>query len=365
MYGQNLPNEYTALNASIQDENETAQLIPQPVSVPTPLPVSVPTPLPIPQINSLPRSTIPTNKFVHPFIELINKKASEAEMISLMALYMGINTGGIDSNNQTYYYMTDQVEFIAPVLQVFSYATCNGKEQVTKWLMDNFIPLDVSYDNNFCYFESIRWGHSKMADLIATHESFIPTTVVLENLSFRQKYDIFRLCMSSPRISGLCRDYRFTFIHYIDTADNSNMYIYNLIQSIKQKEMNPSIEISDQIYPDPKNVIEPNRFVHNNSGGNIGDVIEINTDQSMQIDELPSPISNVTEINTDLGMPLDEIPSPINTDQSMQIDEILQSIGTMQIGITTHTDEDFDTTVGVTNDDVTETGEEINMTTNI
>lgn len=203
---------------------------------------------PIPQtqpIVSNPSVSKPTAKYVHPFIELVNRNAPTNELINTMALYLDISTGEDSQSGEKYYLMVDQSEFIAPVLQVFSFSATNGREPVVRWIMENFVMLDVSYDNNFCYFDSIRWKHEKIADLITTHESFNPTPTVLQNLLARQKYDIFKKCMQSPAIQGLVRDYRFTFIKYLN--ENKYSAVHGLVDFIIKKEKVPNTIIPDEI----------------------------------------------------------------------------------------------------------------------
>jgi hypothetical protein len=185
-------------------------------------------------------------KFVHPFIEMLERRDSEDLLIKTMGLYMGIDGG----TNMQEVYTVDQFEFKAPVLEVFSYACAYGKDKLIRWLMDNFLPLEVSYDNNFCFLEAIKWSKFDTADLIATHDSFIPTTSILSNLFSRRKYNIIKTCVMSPRATGLIRTYRFTFAQYINA--NMTSSVDTLINRIQQKESNSVFEIVDPVYPNPR-----------------------------------------------------------------------------------------------------------------
>ena len=66
------------------------------------------------------------SRYVHPFIELVERKASSDEMINTMATYLDISTTEDEASGEKAYYMVDQCQFIAPVLQVFSYSVSNG-----------------------------------------------------------------------------------------------------------------------------------------------------------------------------------------------------------------------------------------------
>ena len=188
--------------------------------------------------------------YVHPFIQMIDKYSSESEMINTLEAFCGKTQIGTDQNGQPIYEVIDQMEFFAPVLQVFSYCANNGKKSVVQWLMNNFVPLQVSYDNNFCYFECLKFNHHDIIDMIVSHESFIPSMEILENLISRNKYAHFRTCMASSHLRDDLSTYRFTFMHYIDNNQYNN--VNNLFNLIKQRITNKTIEISDQIYPNPK-----------------------------------------------------------------------------------------------------------------
>jgi len=202
---------------------------------------------PTPQIIPQPVPKRPA--YVHPFIELINRPAPETEIINTLSAFMCCTQIGTDSNGRPIYEEIDQTIFMGPITQVFSYGANNGRMQLTKWILDNYIPLQVSYDNNFCYFESLRWSHFQIADMIAQHESFVPTINVLENFISRNKYDLFKHCMKSPYLRGDLQTYRFTFVKYI--SDANYVSVQNLLSVIKKKEKDESVIISDTICPNP------------------------------------------------------------------------------------------------------------------
>ena len=226
--------------------NETTR-----INMTPPINAVVHTAVPVNSPNSI-VNTIITKKssYVHPFIDMITRNCSEAEMINTLQAFCGRIEVGTDSNNRLIYEAVDQTEFIGPVLQVFSYCANNGKKSVVEWLTKNFVPLQVSYDNNYCYFECLRWGHHDIADIIVMHESFCPDMQVLENLLSKNKYAHFKHCMASPYHRNDLYTYRFTFMHYVDT--NEYAKIINLLQKIKQRLAGQTVEISDKIYPNPR-----------------------------------------------------------------------------------------------------------------
>jgi len=205
----------------------------------------------VPMISNpvIPKPLPKKSTYVHPFIELVNRSASETEIIGTIGAFICCREIEKDSNDKPIYEEIDQTTFITPMTQVFAYAANNGKTQLTKWIMDNFVPLQVSYDNNFCYFESLKWQHSHIADMIAYHESFVPTINILENLISRNKYDVFKHCMKSPYLKSDLHKYRFTFRKYID--DGNYECVKNLLANIKKKEQGTMIDIWDPICPNP------------------------------------------------------------------------------------------------------------------
>ena len=259
--------------------------------------------------------TVPTNTcvkkqppFVHPFIAMINEQRSQPEMINTLQAFCGRTQIGVNEKNEPIYDTVDQMEFKAPVMQVFSYCANNGKDSVVEWLIENYIPLEVSYDNNFCYFECLKWKHEKIADMIVQHESFNPTMEILENLLERNKYLQFRHCMNSPYLRGDMLTYKFTFMHYIDNNQYSS--VKNLLGKIKQHTSNANIPITDQVYPNPKlakthfdqiypdpnivnsdnmgtntesNIVDSNNMDTNNTEPNIIDSNDMNTNVESNI----------------------------------------------------------------------------------
>lgn len=233
----------------------------QTVSIPQPVPASLPIvvaeqsvqpvqPVPAPPISAVPvPSTTPKSRN-HPFFDMIDRNCSEAEMINMLQAFCGRTQVGTDQVGRPIYDVVDQLDFLAPVMQVFSYCATNGRRSVAQWILTNFVPLQVSYDNNFCYFDCLKYGFIDIADMIAQHESFNPTFQALQNMLERQKYPLFMKCMSSPYLTSDMNTYRYTFMHYLEQSQYSN--VVALFDLIKQRANNPSIEITDTVYPNPR-----------------------------------------------------------------------------------------------------------------
>lgn len=292
-------NEQTSTNTNEQTITNTGE---QPTTN-TNEPIQNATPVVTTATTSEPPAK-PQPKYVHPFITMIDEKRSESEMIDMLQCFCGRIEVGRDSMGRPIYEIVDQLEFIAPVLEVFSYCANNGKKAVVQWLANNFVPLQVSYDNNFCYFECLKYNHNEIADIIVHHESFNPTIQVLENLINRNKYGQFKHCMTSAYLTGDLRTYRFTFMHYIETNQYEN--VKSLLQKISQRIS--LTNITDRIYPDPElaqaplvTPIQP---------------VEIPVSQPTNTNETALPIEQPTNTN-EIALPVEQ---PINA-ESDTIDE--------------------------------------------
>lgn len=186
----------------------------------------------------------------HPLFTLIDRNATELEFITTLDSFCGTRQTGSTTNGDPVYEMVDQVELIAPVLQVFSYCASYGKKEVVSWILENFVPLQVSYDNNFCYHECRRWGQHEIAQLISMHESFEPTMKIIHDLLERECFVQFRKCVVNSQAPPNVFLYRFTFLHYLD---NSNYEaICNLFNRLVQIDEGAEIEIPDEIRLHPK-----------------------------------------------------------------------------------------------------------------
>lgn len=193
-------------------------------------------------------------RFIHPIISLIFKDVSDQEIISILEAYCGCKEIGVDENNQPIYDIVDQTEFIAPILQLFSHCAAYGRIPVVRWLLDNFIPLDTSYNDNSIYFECLRWGQHEVIKMLITHCSFKPNIPVLENLLNREKYDQFLYCMKKSILDDNLNVYRYTLIKYVN--EQQYMKAINLLNSIKQQSYS-DIVINDEIYSESELDSEP------------------------------------------------------------------------------------------------------------
>ncbi|CAH6421073.1 Hypothetical protein MVR_LOCUS261 [uncultured virus] len=238
-----VPAPSTGVTDSDESESNSEEQAPTPALASSPLPSSSPIAIPKPQ------------GYVHPLIEMVNKGVSEADMICMLESFCGRQQVGTRPDGQPIYEVVDQTDYIGPVLQVFSYCSTNSKGQVVEWLLSNFVPLQVSYDNNFCFFQCLQYSSrasdgSLMADLLVRHESFFPSLQVLENLMSRSRTDLVKVCMSSPYLRGDLSTYRFTIAAYVDA--NQPDKISTLLNLIKQRESGQDLPIPDEIYPNPR-----------------------------------------------------------------------------------------------------------------
>ena len=206
----------------------------------------------VPVVPVAPVVSMPTKRkqYVHPLIELVLNQDTENKMIDWLQSFVGTNKIATGPTGNPIYEVVDQMDFVAPVLELFSYCASNKKMKVVQWLYDNFVPLNVSYDGNFCYNECLKWNNYDMADMIAKHESFNPTMDIFENLLSRNKYDLFKKCMASPFLKDDMFTYRFTFMHYVDT--NQYSAIRSLLEKIKKRQSLSANSITDQVYPNPR-----------------------------------------------------------------------------------------------------------------
>lgn len=260
----------------------------------------------IEEVVNRPPTPIITRKpkvFIHPLIEMINRNCPDAEMIRTLDTFVGKIQVGTDPQGNPIYETVDQMQFIAPVMEVFSYCANNGRKSVVQWLFDNFIPLNVSYDNNFCYFESLRWNHTDITDMIVQHESFYPSMEVLENLISRNKYNLLKKCMTSPHLRGDLQTYRFTFMYYVDN-DQFSM-VNELLRKIKQRSTDNKIEINDTVYPNPRFAKKTEPVIET-----VAPVAPIAAENKQEIilDSLPAQIS-------ELSISAPEISQPVTVNQ--------------------------------------------------
>lgn len=283
---ETVQNVRNILNVS---DNNISQI---PVNISSPITQSELTPIIQPITIS---KNIRKQPFVHPFIDMIYKDYSEEKMINMLQAFCGRIEIERDQYDRPIYEIVDQTEFIAPVLQVFSHCANNGKKEVVQWLVDNFVPLQVSYDNNYCFFECLKWKNYEIVDIIVDHESFYPSMEVLENLISRSKYAQIKKCMTSPYLQDDFGKYRFTIMHYVD--NNQFVDINNLFMKIKQKLNNQQITIDDIVYPNPR-LPKISSDVYLTTLTSVDPIIDTSTTITTTIEDYANPESILIEVDS-------------------------------------------------------------------
>ncbi|AEQ60751.1 hypothetical protein [Acanthamoeba polyphaga mimivirus] len=192
--------------------------------------------------------SIINKKYVHPVIDLINSNQSENEIIEVLKSFVGTNVVGTNENGQTIYDCVDQVELFGPAMQVFCHCACYGKKDVTDWILKNYVPLQVSYGDNFTFFETQKFKHFDISDMLVKHESFVPSYEVMQNLLSRSKYDLLEHCLNNPNLEKSHIDHYNLFIQYLSNKQYSN--INELLVSLK-KDSNTSIVPGNESETEP------------------------------------------------------------------------------------------------------------------
>nr|AEX62563.1 hypothetical protein mv_L358 [Moumouvirus Monve] len=155
------------------------------------------------------------SSYIHPLINLITVNTSDDDIINTLDAYCGIQKIG-----DNLYDIPDQYEVFGPVTQLFCHCACYGRRKVVEWIMNNYVPLDVSYSDNFCYFECLRYGHKSIAAMLVQHESFNGSIDVLLDLLNRQEYNLFNNCIS--RNNNLDQDLKNitpALVHLVNTGN--------------------------------------------------------------------------------------------------------------------------------------------------
>lgn len=128
---------------------------------------------------------------LHILLSEFRKCNNEDDIIRMFQNYLGTKKL---QNNQ--YEFIDQMEFFGPVMIIFGYLVSINYQKAVQWLIDHYAPLNVSYDDNFAYFENYqRNNDDTMAEMIIKHESFVPDLPVIQDLAERRKAELLRLCL--------------------------------------------------------------------------------------------------------------------------------------------------------------------------
>lgn len=225
-----------------------------------------------------------SNRYVHPLIEMLNNSYPENKMIEILQSFCGCNSTETDQNGNMIYETVDQTEFTAPILQVFAHCVGYGKKSVIDWIVSNFVPLQVSYDNNYCYYESIKWKHHEIADIIINHESFDPSIEILESFLVNGEYAHFKKCMQNPNLNDCIKQYECTLVYYINNAYYKNA-IY-LLTKLKERISGVNVEINDNIMTEENDLKQ-----------HIPDENDVSPDPSTTDENDVSPNSSTTDEN--------------------------------------------------------------------
>ncbi|AAV50818.1 hypothetical protein [Acanthamoeba castellanii mimivirus] len=242
-------------------------------------------------VNDTVQSII-NKKYVHPVIDLINSNQSENEIIEVLKSFVGTNVVGTNENGQTIYDCVDQVELFGPAMQVFCHCACYGKKDVTDWILKNYVPLQVSYGDNFTFFETQKYKHFDISDMLVKHESFVPSYEVMQNLLSRSKYDLLEHCLNNPNLEKSHIDHYNLFIQYLSNKQYSN--INELLVSLK-KDSNTPIVSGNESETQPLQVTE---IVNVNDNVTLDEISysEIVTDTLPQNVESGIQLESTTEV---------------------------------------------------------------------
>ena len=111
--------------------------------------------------------------------------------------------------------------------------------------MENYILLNVSYQDNYCFFESAKWNHRDISDMIARHYSFIPSLNTMRFMLQNNKYDLLEISLKSPHLRDDLNTYKYTLLFYLETR---NFALFDsLITTIQQRITDKSIVITDPV----------------------------------------------------------------------------------------------------------------------
>lgn len=107
---------------------------------------------------------------ISPLLEYVAKHALESDIIAMLAEFC---------LSKEQFESFDQYLIIGPVMILFHRCVLENKSQVVSWLMENYYPLQVSYDNNVCYFHAKHKELHEITKAITEHHSFVPTKSML------------------------------------------------------------------------------------------------------------------------------------------------------------------------------------------
>ena len=130
-----------------------------------------------------------------PILEFVAKTANEQEIIAMLSEFCLSNQQHksfdqySNPDQKVEYESFDQYIIIGPVMILYHQCILQGRKRVALWLMQNYYPLQVSYDNNTCYYHAIHHGRTDIAEAIIGHHSFIPTKNMLHMFLIDAAYE--------------------------------------------------------------------------------------------------------------------------------------------------------------------------------
>lgn len=180
--------------------------------------------------------------YSHPLIQVLQRTHTQEDVIDTLQAFVGNTEAGVNPDGSIVYDVVDQMDYFPQVMEVFAYACGYGHEKIVQWLLDNYVPLDVSYNENQCFIECIRMGHIHIAKMIMEHESFNPSVDVL--IAVKNNDEYLRTYLMKPNLDGDLKTYRYTLLNYLENKQYTE--IESLLNNIKYE-----IKIDDVILDEP------------------------------------------------------------------------------------------------------------------
>lgn len=241
------------------------------------------------------------NDNIHPLYELLQDK-SEPESIAILQTFCGTYEIGSDESGQMMYESVDQMQFFAPVMQYFSLYCGKGFNNAVKWIIDNFLPLNVSYNNNFCYFECISQEgviiNENIINMIVSHDSFGISIKILESFINNNKRYIAKDKLYTANVSKPLEPFRYTLLTYLN--DNKISDFDNLVECLKKQIIHSHPVISKNIYDN--NIIDTDTIIETENLESSDTVTDDNIIYTMTTPITESDILRVINYNTNIRL---------------------------------------------------------------
>lgn len=199
----------------------------------------------VPARTNIPRFS--PQAYISPITQAIGK--SETEIINTLEMFCGGTQIGVNANGEPMYDSVDQSEMYIPVMQLFSHCVIKNYVKAVEWIVQKFVLLQVSIDDNFCYHESIKNNNKEMTKLIISHPSFEPSIDILDSFIADELYEHFKTCINHPFIEREIFKYRYTLASYID--QEQYLQLCRLFGLLKLKISGKACVIPDEIKSRP------------------------------------------------------------------------------------------------------------------